>query len=134
MKFRTELIYPNGIVEKESNREFGVDSINKKWIRLNRFRLGLVTGNYKWKIYQIASNGVEYLMEIIEFKVKQTPLYRTCSEFLYLSFNETLYDFSRSDNSPIEKNGNVVYGEDRFGNCNYAIELLNGNYLEIKEY
>lgn len=132
LKFRTELIYPNGIVEKESNREFGVDSINKKWIRLNRFRLGLVTGNYKWKIYQIASNGVEYLMEIIEFKVKQTPLYRTCSEFLYLSFNETLYDFSRSDNSPIEKNGNVVYGEDRFGNCNYAIELLNGNYLELK--
>ncbi len=131
MKFRTELIYPNGFVERETYKDFEVDTINKTSLRYSRERLGLVTGNFEWKIYQIASNGMEYLMDTQEFMVRNTDWDRVCLELLYLKFDRSIYDFSGLNNFPILKSGSVVYGGDRFENCNYAIKLSNSDYLEV---
>ncbi|MBK7340188.1 MAG: T9SS type A sorting domain-containing protein [Saprospiraceae bacterium] len=126
---KSELILPDGQKDiYDINSNSGSEILYwKRW--MHEF-LPTQLGQHIWNFYQKADNGELCLMSSKKFEVIQKPTNSICSERLYLDCDGNINDKSSFSNHPIPRNGSVGYDKDRFGNCNSAIRLGNGTFLE----
>ncbi|MBK7466383.1 MAG: PKD domain-containing protein [Saprospiraceae bacterium] len=127
---RSEIIYPDGQKEiYDINENSGPNILI--WLRGRYEFFPTQIGQYIWNFYQKADNGELRLMATKKFEVIQKPTNSNCSERLFLPFDGDTNDKSLYGNHAAPKVSNPTYDLDRFGNCNSAVKIGNGSYLEV---
>ncbi|MBK9016275.1 MAG: hypothetical protein IPM82_20620 [Saprospiraceae bacterium] len=127
---KSEWTFPDGTVNTDIFSDGPAPPNGWNWLRYSRLFNNLAVGTHKWKFYQKAANGNYSLMSDKTITVVAGASGLSCAERMHLPLNGNAQDISGSGNHAMAQGGAVTYENDRFGNCNAALRISGGKYLE----
>ncbi len=127
---KTELVYPDGSKNEYIFSDGPAPSNGWIWLRYFQHYNQLSPGNYTWNLYQKASTGQYILVSSKTFNIIAGPSSLACSEKMHLPLNGNTNDISGTGNNATVQGGSITYDKDRFNNCNSALRISGGKYLE----
>jgi PKD repeat protein len=127
---KSEWTFPNGTVNTYDFFDGPAPPTGWAWFRYSNHFDNLSVGTHTWKVYEKSSNGAYVLKSTKTITVNPGSSGLSCAQRMYLPLDGNTQDISGSGNHAIHQGGTAVYGSDRFGNCNAALRINGGKYLE----